>query len=726
MVIIITFCLIFFIGIEIFIIDRVDTYSKEYKEEVTFKRISDYESKIKLEVDSKFKLLNSLGSFFYEDYLSSDEINNILAEININNDFTSIYFVDTLGDVFYYTNESLKHQREKIENLNSALLECVNESFNDKNAISSIYSENNEAYIAYASCVKYNDEIEGVIVASYSLISPAHIFNDLLIDKRIFEKIGFVYNDGTVICSDFLGVGENIFNYDDIFFNSSNIYQMMQNDDFFNVQINYDKERYACYFKPIKDTNWYIMYTDVNYVSGEFYYILMTSKILLMIFMISTPSICLIIFLITYKNRKKLEKVAYFDSLTGAYNFTMFRKKIKVKKFKAVANLTIQRFRYVNMEFGSQLGNKLLCMLSDVIASNLNHDEIYARESGDNFWLAINRSSVDDIVKLYEKIRQDILINAEQVLGKYSLDINCGVALVSKDNMNIIECARISLRETKIKNKNLIVYGNDNNETEKMKRYIDGKKNIALFNNEFKLYFQPKLNYATKEFDSAEVLVRWHTSEGEILYPNQFIKIFEELGFIANLDLYIFEESCRFLQQFNKKTNSKLKLSINQSKVLFYKTDYVDTLCKIADKYNVDHSMITLELLETIEINNFMQFKNIISKIRDSGFKVSLDDFGSGYSTLNLLNHITIDEIKIDREFVKNYKNKQNYLILQSITKIAKMLNAIVVAEGIENEEQEKTIRSLNIDYGQGYFYSKPNDMNQFIEFIKKNKTQLF
>lgn len=186
--------------------------------------------------------------------------------------------------------------------------------------------------------------------------------------------------------------------------------------------------------------------------------------------------------------------------------------------------------------------------------------------------------------------------------------------------------------------------------------------------------------------------------------------------------MYIFEESCRFLQQFNKKTNSKLKLSINQSKVLFYKTDYVDTLCKIADKYNVDHSMITLELLETIEINNFMQFKNIISKIRDSGFKVSLDDFGSGYSTLNLLNHITIDEIKIDREFVKNYKNKQNYLILQSITKIAKMLNAIVVAEGIENEEQEKTIRSLNIDYGQGYFYSKPNDMNQFIEFIKKNK----
>lgn len=160
-----------------------------------------------------------------------------------------------------------------------------------------------------------------------------------------------------------------------------------------------------------------------------------------------------------------------------------------MKKFKAVANLTIQRFRYVNKEFGSQLGNKLLCMLSDVIASNLNHDEIYARESGDNFWLAINRSSVDDIVKLYEKIRQDILINAEQVLGKYSLDINCGVALVSKDNMNIIECARISLRETKIKNKNLIVYGNDNNETEKMKRYIDGKKNIALFNNEFKLYF---------------------------------------------------------------------------------------------------------------------------------------------------------------------------------------------------------------------------------------------
>lgn len=95
------------------------------------------------------------------------------------------------------------------------------------------------------------------------------------------------------------------------------------------MQINYDKERYACYFKPIKDTNWYIMYTDVNYVSGEFYYILMTSKILLMILMISTPSICLIVFLITYKNRKKLEKVAYFDSLTGVYNFTMFRKKLK-------------------------------------------------------------------------------------------------------------------------------------------------------------------------------------------------------------------------------------------------------------------------------------------------------------------------------------------------------------------------------------------------------------
>lgn len=249
--------------------------------------------------------------------------------------------------------------------------------------------------------------------------------------------------------------------------------------------------------------------------------------------------------------------------------------------------------------------------------------------------------------------------------------------------------------------------------------FIERYKQQALDNREFKLFLQPKIDLKTKKVISAEALVRWIRDDGTMIFPNDFIPIFENNGFCEKLDIYMIEEACKKLNDWRKIGIDNISISVNQSKLLFYKSDYIETISSITKKYGVPNSCITLEILEGLTIHNFEQFNKTIKELHSKGFKVSMDDFGSGYSSFNTLSKLKIDELKIDRDFLlkidRDNENKDRQrIILKSIISLAKRLNIETVVEGVETEENLELISSLGCDMAQGYYFSRPLSVKDF------------
>ena len=236
---------------------------------------------------------------------------------------------------------------------------------------------------------------------------------------------------------------------------------------------------------------------------------------------------------------------------------------------------------------------------------------------------------------------------------------------------------------------------------------------------EFRLFLQPKRDLASGEIASAEALVRWIREDGSVIFPDQFIPLFELNGFCAQLDLYMVAQVCRKLRQWEDEGRRPISVSVNQSKLLFYQSDYVERLCQITEHYNIPRSRITLEILEGLAAESIGELNKTIMLLKNLGFKISLDDFGSGYSSLNLLTRMGIDEVKLDRGFLEQEvfrESESQAVLMKHIVNLARDLSITTVVEGVETAENEAFIRSIGVDYGQGYYYSRPIPSDEFAE----------
>ena len=273
---------------------------------------------------------------------------------------------------------------------------------------------------------------------------------------------------------------------------------------------------------------------------------------------------------------------------------------------------------------------------------------------------------------------------------------------------------------------NIWFYDIELHKQEIMDNYIESHMEQALKDGEFQLYLQPKVDMETGQLQSSEALVRWITQDNQQLYPNQFIPIFEKSGFCMKLDMYMFEQACLQIRKWMDQGIEPIGISVNQSKLLFYESDYVERLNAIVQKYQVPAHLLTLEILEDLVINNVDEVNEKIEQLHQIGFKVSMDDFGSGYSSLNILGKIDIDELKIDRIFLQEIldgKNKKAQIILEEIIKLTKILSISTVVEGIETKEYHDFVKSLGCHYGQGYYYDKPISQQEFeIRYMKERR----
>ncbi|HBG5344761.1 TPA: EAL domain-containing protein [Clostridioides difficile] len=441
----------------------------------------------------------------------------------------------------------------------------------------------------------------------------------------------------------------------------------------------------------------------------------------------------IVIFMILWKlsNAKlieQLKKLAYYDSLSGIKNKEKFRKDSMyiLKNYYQddfyLVQLDVNKFKYINEMFGYAEGNKILIHIAQVLNNNMSKYEICARMDNDHFILLIACSTEDELLDRLSKINNEICNLSTINSSKYKIVMSSGIyKITKKDDIKkldlLIDRANIAAKSKKEKYEHSYSFFNEDtrNRLYKEKR-LEDNMNKALEKGEFIVYYQPKysLNDENK-IEGAEALIRWNSPELGFISPVDFVPLSEKNGFIVNIDMFVFEEVCKTLNKWINKGYTPVPISVNMSRVHLYRDNFIENITDLINKYNISPEFIELELTESVVFDNLNILINIMKKIKEIGFLISMDDFGSGYSSLNLLKDLSFDVLKLDRGFlIETTDTKRGKIIISKIVEMAKAINIKVICEGVETYEQVEFLKEIGCDKVQGYLFAKPMVLDEF------------
>lgn len=437
--------------------------------------------------------------------------------------------------------------------------------------------------------------------------------------------------------------------------------------------------------------------------------------------------LCLIVYvyLCLRKNINTIEKLAYEDPITKGKNLNYFTEKApriisenKATDF-AIIRFDILNFRYINEAYGHLKADDLLTIVATEGQKEFNCKEMCVRMNSDQFVVLMENKN-NYRTKLQEFI-DNINVHAIEMGIIFPIKLKCGIYQVRHDDRDIdmmIDRANVARRSLNGSEKEMFAFYSDKiiNEMRKVDK-IESDMEKALMDGEFKVFLQPKWNIEKDELYGAEALVRWIKPDGSMVYPDQFIPVFEQNGFIEKLDFYMLTSVCRMLHNLQKAGMPIFPVSVNQSRRLWDNPEYVKHVEEVLKRYEVPSNMIELEVTETVFFGEQEKMISIIQQLKQKEVMLSMDDFGSGYSSLNLLKDVPFDVLKIDREFFsESVTSETSTWILQKIIEMAEGLNIRVLCEGVETKEQIELLKKLGCKYVQGYYYSKPLSMGEFLE----------
>lgn len=488
-------------------------------------------------------------------------------------------------------------------------------------------------------------------------------------------------------------------------------------------------------YSPININDWYmISIVPTSVVSSK------TDEIMYNTVTIFIIISCAFLFLLFYnvaiqnKNKDALRKMAYFDSLTGIYTITKFEEDVykllhqnSLSKY-ALIQFDVDKFKMINDVYGFEIGNKFLIYIAQTLISHLNEKERCARISNDVFVIFMQYLDNKQTKRRLEEIYDIIYAYAQK--QHVEILLSFGVFLINQTDMEVstmIDRAWIAEKTIKGSHQNRVAFYTDKMRDAMLhEKFIENEMTRALENYEFQVYYQPKYEIASLELNSAEALIRWQHPQKGLIPPMDFIPIFEKNGFVVKIDTYVFEQVCISLNKWIKEGKKVVPISVNLSRLHLYNFNFIEQYKKIRDKYQVPANLIELELTESVVMDNIEMLKNAVDEIHKAGFLLSMDDFGSGYSSLNLLNNILIDSIKLDREFFnKTADSERGREIVSAIIALTKKLNIQTVAEGVETKKQLDFLKDEHCDIAQGYYFSKPvilDEFNKILESAQKNK----
>lgn len=409
-------------------------------------------------------------------------------------------------------------------------------------------------------------------------------------------------------------------------------------------------------------------------------------------------------------------RITYWDTLTKAWNMNQFSREVKkliyTRENQALVTFDIKNFKIINMEFSYGAGNLVLIEISNMLRLFIEKGECYARMEADCFVLFLYYK---DLQALERRIAQ-LIYHVEHLAAKLDLPFPfvcmAGIALVDDPNKKMedyMEQANVARKSIKDYHRGSYTFFDKEAELKHDKnKYLTSQMKTSLKNNEFVVYYQPKVLVTTEEYIGLEALVRWKRPNGEVIRPDEFIPLFERNGFITEVDLYVFEQVCKEIRSWIDAGRRIYPVAVNVSRVHIMENRFLQNMIEICEKYQVPVSAIELEITETAFLTNAQTIVEITKKIKDMGFCLSMDDFGTGYSSLSMLKDIPVDILKLDKDFFRKSMNKREKIIISNIIHMAKELEMQVISEGIETKEHEAFLKEIGCDMAQGYLYERP------------------
>ncbi len=424
-------------------------------------------------------------------------------------------------------------------------------------------------------------------------------------------------------------------------------------------------------------------------------------------------------------SNKELRYRADYDVLTGIYNkdkfyeVTRYLLKMYPEREYAFVRIDIDKFQLVNAFYGMDEGDRLLRYLAKELQkfAGGTFNITYGRIKADVFGVCMPYQNEGQIGEFSAYMRARL----RQYDLEFDLMPSIGIYRIRDREISIAEMSDRANLAVKLCKGNYITnyafYSKEMSENIMREQRITNRMRSALDNEEFVLYIQPKFDLRSNRISGGEVLVRWNSEGTGLVSPGLFIPVFERNGFIQKLDYYVWEKTCAMLRRWMDEGCNPEPVSVNISRVSLYNSKLVEVICGLVEKYDIPRRLLQLELTESAYTDNPMAIREMMEHFRSEGFTILMDDFGSGYSSLNVLKDIVVDILKIDMKFLADTQNRgRSENILAAVVRMAKWLGMPVVAEGVEYYEQTEFLRSIGCEYVQGYYFAKPMPVAEYEE----------
>jgi diguanylate cyclase (GGDEF)-like protein/PAS domain S-box-containing protein len=430
------------------------------------------------------------------------------------------------------------------------------------------------------------------------------------------------------------------------------------------------------------------------------------------------------------------EQIAYYtsyDALTGLPNRTFFVNHCsKLITYAdphdetfAVALLDLDNFRDVNEAMGYEVGDRILKRVASRIGRCCRNQDTVARLGGDGFAILVPESgrSIDEILLILERVMETVAkpfsIGGSQVFLKASIGVSVFPDHGNK-SQTLLQKAEMALYQAKeLGGSRVKIFTESAQEEVRRRLALKSSLRLALDREEFELYYQPKVNLKDDTINGVEALIRWHRQDGQLIPPDEFIPLAEESELITEIGAWVIEEASRQLNIWHKQGLTHFTVAINLSARQFVDLDLLDRLHGAIDRHGLNVRDLQLEITEHTMVEQIDQTVAIMESITEHGFAISIDDFGTGFSSLAYLKQFPITTLKIDRTFVKNLPDDKHDKTIISLTlSLARSLGMAVVAEGVETQEQLEFLRELGCDEYQGYLCSRPLPAQELEKFL--------
>jgi len=435
------------------------------------------------------------------------------------------------------------------------------------------------------------------------------------------------------------------------------------------------------------------------------------------------------------QNKKIIEKLAYYDALTGLANRTL----LKDRMHKAIQNskressqlavmfLDLDHFKLINDTLGHNVGDDLLIYITEVLKGTIRESDTLARIGGDEFVILLpSINSLENIKAVANKILKALQI--KHAIGTHELYITSSIGIA-------IYPEHATTAEELIRNADTAMYEAKNNGRNSFKIYADAMGNYvdkqmhleqdliqAVKNiDEIEIFYQPKIDSITNLISGAEALVRWRHPNKGLIFPDDFIYIAESTGLMIELGNIIIEKTIAQLSKWEEQELSGLKIAINLSPRQFQSSELVSFISSMIKKYQINPEQLEFEITETLSMANTSNTLRILNELKVIGVSIAIDDFGTGHSSLSYLKKFPIDTLKIDKSFVMDItEDDEDRIIVQTIISMSHSLGFDTVAEGVETIELVNLLRNMDCNQLQGYYYSKPIPQDEFTRFLKE------